>query len=1181
MKRILQIVLVVTALLAGLESVWAQDNRDYYWVQDSGNWYDLTKWQVLGDDGTFAAATELPDATNRVFINGALAPSGGAATTPLAITGSLVPNTVDITIAAPVGDPGAGPVAVKSISFGGTIAAGTLVNFTVGQPLTIAENLTADYPVVIRVGNDLAVHGGVILNAGGSNLAIDATTTVTGAVTLNAAATITANGPLQAGSLAINAAASVAVGAAGSLQMGALAFGTGATGASLMADGPVTVTGAVNVNAQTTIAANNTFSASSVTYHAAASNATLTLGQAANITNAFLVNAPATITANGTLQANSVTINAAATVNVGPAGGLQTGTLTYGTSATNATLTAHGPVSVTGALNVNALTTITANHNFSTGSLNYSSTSGVSRLTLGNPATANTTASLGTVTVNAPAIITANNATNTTLSMASATFALPAPLPAATPQLLINRPTTVAGAVTVNSPAAITTTSAFTAGSMAFATTAGASSLSISGQATTISGNLSVASNATITAGSLLDVKGLMTVNANAPVTINGNGELRANALTYGTGATGATLLANGPVSVTGALTVEALTTITANRNFSAGSILYTNTAGASTLTFGNPAQANTAATIAGAVTINSPAVITANNATNTSLSMGSLTFGANASLTLNRPTVIAGAVAYNANATMTVNNSLSIGGDLTFATGMTTGAIVINGPVSLRGSLRLAGPNNLTGNVTTGSLTFTFTPTPAAAYATIHSAGTLYRIPVTFNGTAGIWKLTDHFRTMGHVQFRRGHVVALPQPITQSVDPNFNLLTTPTEASTSGVTGTPKFVFVDTLSTRATVSGASVASHVVGYVEKKVVKDSPEFEFPVGSGGYYRPLFTAVAPSANTLLARYFSTNPAKPISNTSTIINGVSTTWSRVDVTMPLSSVSDREFWYFNAADNSSPAITMNATHPDPAIAKHYRLDKWPGLTLAGMGTSSARPPVATWKDLNATSPKQAVKAVLDPATGITNYMVTAHGSTSNSGVWFTFGRRDQSPLPVRLVSFSAQYVDGQVQLKWQSAEEKNTSHFEIEKSGDGKNFAALLTKKAQGNSAALVSYQALDNSPLSGTSYYRLKMVDLDGTFEYSKMVAVSAESELLVRAYPNPCQGNSIHFVAGNGSKLVLKSVSDLFGKQVGYRAAHAAEGLQVSFPQSLPAGFYVATLAGVGNGQLVQVKFIVQ
>jgi hypothetical protein len=195
--------------------------------------------------------------------------------------------------------------------------------------------------------------------------------------------------------------------------------------------------------------------------------------------------------------------------------------------------------------------------------------------------------------------------------------------------------------------------------------------------------------------------------------------------------------------------------------------------------------------------------------------------------------------------------------------------------------------------------------------------------------------------------------------------------------------------------------------------------------------------------------------------------------------------------------------------------------------------------------------------------------------------SSAWFTIARRDQSPLPVRLVSFSAQYVDGQVQLKWQSSSEENTSHFEVEKSADGKTFSQVLTKKAQGNSSSLVSYQAIDNSPLSGTSYYRLKMIDRDGTFEYSKMVAVSAESDLLVRAYPNPCQGNSIHFVAINGSKLVLKSVSDLFGKQVGYQAANVTEGLQVRFAQPLPAGFYVATLMGSDNGQLVKVKFVVQ
>jgi hypothetical protein len=178
---------------------------------------------------------------------------------------------------------------------------------------------------------------------------------------------------------------------------------------------------------------------------------------------------------------------------------------------------------------------------------------------------------------------------------------------------------------------------------------------------------------------------------------------------------------------------------------------------------------------------------------------------------------------------------------------------------------------------------------------------------------------------------------------------------------------------------------------------------------------------------------------------------------------------------------------------------------------------------------------------------------------------------------------MSFSAQRIDGQVKLKWQSAEEKNTSHFEVERSADGKQFTQLLTKNAQGNSASLVSYNVIDNSPLSGTSYYRLKMVDLDGTFEHSKMVSVSTEVGVLVRAYPNPANGREVRFLAPNGDKLVLQSVTDAFGKAVGFEAAPVyGEGLYVNFYGSLPAGFYVATLVTDDDKrERVRVKFVVQ
>ncbi len=183
----------------------------------------------------------------------------------------------------------------------------------------------------------------------------------------------------------------------------------------------------------------------------------------------------------------------------------------------------------------------------------------------------------------------------------------------------------------------------------------------------------------------------------------------------------------------------------------------------------------------------------------------------------------------------------------------------------------------------------------------------------------------------------------------------------------------------------------------------------------------------------------------------------------------------------------------------------------------------------------------------------------------------------------VPVRLVSFSAHQLEGRVQLKWQSASQVNTSHFQIERSADGRQFTQVLTRKAQGSSASLVTYNAVDDSPLSGTSYYRLKMVDLDGTFEYSKLVSVSSEGSVQVRAYPNPSNGREVQFQALNGDRLVLQTVMDAFGRSIGFEAAPIyGQGLYVNFFGSLPAGFYVATLVTDDEKrERVRVQFVVQ
>ena len=91
---------------------------------------------------------------------------------------------------------------------------------------------------------------------------------------------------------------------------------------------------------------------------------------------------------------------------------------------------------------------------------------------------------------------------------------------------------------------------------------------------------------------------------------------------------------------------------------------------------------------------------------------------------------------------------------------------------------------------------------------------------------------------------------------------------------------------------------------------------------------------------------------------------------------------------------------------------------------------------------------------------------------------------------PLPVELVVFTASLTPRQgVALHWVTASEKNSRHFVIERSADGTAFSALRTVAAAGTSHTRTTYDQTDEQPLFGTSYYRLRQVDIDGTTAFS--------------------------------------------------------------------------------------------
>ena len=110
----------------------------------------------------------------------------------------------------------------------------------------------------------------------------------------------------------------------------------------------------------------------------------------------------------------------------------------------------------------------------------------------------------------------------------------------------------------------------------------------------------------------------------------------------------------------------------------------------------------------------------------------------------------------------------------------------------------------------------------------------------------------------------------------------------------------------------------------------------------------------------------------------------------------------------------------------------------------------------------------------------------------------------------LPVELTTFTAQAQENQTNLlEWETASEENNEAFEVEKSIDGKSWEQIGVVDGHGTTVEISNYNFVDESPMLGDNYYRLKQLDFDGQFEYSNIVTVQLEGKPSVfQIYPNP-------------------------------------------------------------------------
>ena len=158
----------------------------------------------------------------------------------------------------------------------------------------------------------------------------------------------------------------------------------------------------------------------------------------------------------------------------------------------------------------------------------------------------------------------------------------------------------------------------------------------------------------------------------------------------------------------------------------------------------------------------------------------------------------------------------------------------------------------------------------------------------------------------------------------------------------------------------------------------------------------------------------------------------------------------------------------------------------------------------------------------------------------------------------LPVRILTLTAKLKGAQINIEWQTAAEINADHFVIEHSVDGINFEEKGTVDAKRTGS---TYSFTDPSSTQGVHYYRLRVMDIDGSFEYSKIFSINVKGKILFSVAPNPTTGRITITNNSPGGEKLLIQIIDVNGNKI-YNKQHLT-GAPITVDMApYPGGIYI-------------------
>ncbi len=313
-----------------------------------------------------------------------------------------------------------------------------------------------------------------------------------------------------------------------------------------------------------------------------------------------------------------------------------------------------------------------------------------------------------------------------------------------------------------------------------------------------------------------------------------------------------------------------------------------------------------------------------------------------------------------------------------------------------------------------------------------------------------------------------------------------------------------------------STVTGGSNSSHVDGPVVK--IGNAP-FAFPTGDNGFYRAIsISAPTTATHAFRAEYFKATQA---------FGGVAT------YPAGIVTVSSCEYWLLDRIVGASNVnVTLSWNTPDctgPYITDlaDLRVMRWDGTAWVNQG--------------NGGTTGNATTGTVITSSPITSFSPITLGSTSYD-----------NPLPIDLISFTGQVVGENVNLTWTTASELNNDFFTLQRSADGTEFESIADIKGAGTIQTQSHYEFVDQTPLPGLSYYRLKQNDFDKKSTYSKVIALNVNLPGELSMYPNPVNRETPVTLSRKGDYILTNNLGVIVLK-----VKNSSE-IDVS---SLPAGLY--------------------